>query len=752
MKAYRGTEIGQPMPAFDATEKVTGTAIYADDLGFARLLHGAVLHSEHAHARIVSIDTSEAEALPGVHAVITYKDSPDVLFNRIMRHAADPIPATERVLDMIVRHVGDEVAAVAADTEELARKAVKLIKVEYEVLPAVLDPEKALQEDSVRLYEEGNLMHTQQKECGDVDKALEEAECTVENMVETAMIHHAAIEPHLCIAQWAKNGELSVWAPIQAVFRIQLILGKIFSLPYSKIHVHSPLIGGTFGGKDSVMLEPLCLLLSKKAGGRPVKIRYNRKESMLSTYTRHAMRLYGKMGFTKQGKITGFNVDNYMNVGPYCGGSVNVHAAMCGKMFKIYDVPNMRFNGKAAYTNAMVGGAMRGFGSPKVFLCLEHLVNKAARQLDMDPALFRRQNLIEAFGEEPGSGAPHGSAQAQACLNEGMARFNWCEKWAARKNLEDERYVYGYGVSTAMHGNGVAPFAPDITLADLMLHEDGSLILRCAVTDHGAGSNTLMRQIVAEVLQAPMDEVDHVLPSTQSCPYDMGSGASRNTWSAGSSVEKAAVQLKQMMLETAAIAFECSVDDVQLKDGLFNAPDGRTMTRRDLNAYAYSTQRTKLATLARYNSDTNAGSYGAHFAKVRIDKQTGEVCVMDYLAMCDIGTPLSPLLLEGQLDGAVMMGLGMVLFEGIQLNEAGTPQNASFKKYRLPKASDLPNLDVQFVDNYEEGGPFGGKSVGESSIVPVVPAIVGAINDALDAELGHLPLTPEKILAALQSR
>ncbi len=751
MKAYRGTEIGRPMPAFDAIEKVTGTAVYADDLRFTRLLHGAVLHSKHAHARIVHIDTSKAEALPGVHAVITHKDSPNILFNRIMRCAADPLPATERVLDTIVRHVGDEVAAVAADTEEIARKAVKLIQVEYEVLPSVLDPEEALQKDSVQLYEKGNLMHTQQKECGDVDKALQDAEYTVENMVETSMIHHAAIEPHLCIAQWAKNGEISVWEPAQAVFRIQLMLSKIFSLPCSKIHVHSPLIGGTFGGKDSVILEPLCLLLSKKAGNRPVKIRYNRTESMVSTYTRHAMRLYGKMAFTKQGKITGFGIDNYMNVGPYCGGSINVHVAMCGKMFKVYDVPNMRFNGKAVYTNTMVGGAMRGFGSPKVFLCLEQLVNKAAKQLDMDPALFRRNNLIEPFGKEPGSGAPHGSAQARACLDEGMVRFNWCEKWANRKNLEDANYVYGYGVSTAMHGNGVAPFAPDITLADLMLHEDGSLILRCAVTDHGAGSNTLMRQIVAEVLQAPMEEIDHVAPSTQSCLYDMGSGASRNTWSAGACVEKAAQQLKQMMLETAAAAFDCKSDEVTLKNGLFVAPDGRSMTRRDLNEYAYSVQRTKLATLARYNSDTNAGSYGAHFAKVRINKQTGEVCVVDYLAMCDIGTPLSPLLLEGQLDGAVMMGLGMVLFEGIQLNQSGVPQNANFKKYRLPKASDLPNLDVQFVDNYEDGGPFGGKSVGESSIVPVVPAIVGAINDALDADLGHLPLTPAKILAALHS-
>ena len=254
--------IGQPTPILDAVEKVTGEALYTDDLRFPGMLHGKVLTSPVAHARIRSIDTSRAEALPGVRAVIIWKDAPETRFNRIMRWAKDGLPATERVLDNVVRFVGDEVAAVAADTEAIARWAVKLIQVEYEELPAVFDPEEALKEGAPRVYPEGNLLKAQRAECGDVDAALAEAEVVVENALSTAMIHHGAIEPHQCIARWGRGDELEIWEPQQGVHRVQIMLGRIFDLPYTKIKLHGERIGGTFGGKDGVLLEPIALLLS----------------------------------------------------------------------------------------------------------------------------------------------------------------------------------------------------------------------------------------------------------------------------------------------------------------------------------------------------------------------------------------------------------------------------------------------------------------------------------------------------------
>ena len=753
MMRYVGSYIGQPTPTMDAVEKVTGETQYADDLVFPNLLWGKVLTSPVAHARIRSIDTSQAEALPGVRAVITYKDSPETPFNRIMRWAADPLPATERVLDNVVRYVGDEVAAVAADTEEIARKAVKLIQVDYEILPAVFDQEEALRPDAPKIYPEGNLLKEQLSECGDVDAALAGAEVTVENVTSTSMIHHGAIEPHVCIGHWGRGDNLEVWEPQQGVHRVQIMLGKIFSLPYSKIHVHSGIIGGTFGGKDGIMLEPIALLLSKKAGGRYVKIRFNRTESIVSTYTRHAIKLYGKMALKRDGTITGFAIDSYMNAGPYCGGSINVQAAMCGKMFKLYKAPSMRFHGWAAYTNTPIGGAMRGFGSPKVFTALELLINRAAAALQMDPVDLREKNLVEPFGMDPAANASLGSARVGECLRLGAERFGWKARRQEPKVSEDGRYRYGYGVATALHGNGVAPFAPDITVAELMLHEDGTVLLRTGMTDHGAGTYTLLKQIVAETLQMPMEQVAITHSDTDSCPYDMGSGASRNTWSGGAAVETVSHQMVRALKSTAAAALDCTPEEITLEEGSYHAPSGRSITRAELALFAYEQQKRKILETVSYNSETNAGSYGAHFAKVQVDTVTGQVKVLDYLAMCDVGTPLNPMLLEGQIEGAILMGLGMALFEGLKLDEKGVPINANLKKYRLPHASDMPHITVEFVDNFEEGGPYGGKSIGEASIVPVVPAIVGAVNDALGTtQLGDLPLTPDKILAALADR
>lgn len=750
MKRYVGTCIGQPTPVADAIQKVTGETLYTDDLSFSRLLWGKVLHSPVAHARIKSIDTSRAEALPGVQAVITHLDAPAVRFNRIMRWAGDPLPATERVLDDTVRHVGDEVAAVAAETEAIAQQALKLIQVEYEPLPAVFDPEEALKPDAPLVYPEGNLLKEQVASCGDIAAALAHAPVVVENTTATSMIHHGAIEPHICVARWGRGDELEVWEPQQGVHRVQIMLGKIFGLPYSKIHLHGSIIGGTFGGKDGILLEPLALLLSRKAGGRPVKIRYNRTESMVSTYTRHAMRLYGAMAVDWDGTMQGFSITSYQNAGPYCGGSINVQAAMCGKMFKLYRAPNMRFHGRAVYTNSLVGGAMRGFGSPKVFTALELLMNKAAKAIQMDPVAFRAKNLVAPGDQDPTGSGSLGSAQVRACLLQGAERFGWQERQKNPKCSEDGRYRYGCGVAVGLHGNGVAPFAPDITVAELMLHEDGTILLRTGLTDHGAGTYTLIKQIVAETLQMPMEQVVLTHSDTDSCPYDMGAGASRNTWSGGAAVETAARQMEQALRTTAADLLNCPVDQVILEDGRYRTEGKDAVTRADLALFAYEVQKRKLIETVSYCSDTNAGSYGAHFAAVRVDTQTGAVQVQDYLAMCDVGTPLNPLLLEGQIQGAILMGLGMAFFEGIQLDAQGKPRNASLKRYRLPRASDLPRLEVAFVDNYETGGPYGGKSIGEASIVPVVPALVGAVNDALGTELGDLPVTPEKILAALR--
>ncbi len=743
--------IGQPTPTEDAVLKVTGQAIYGDDMSFPGMLYGKILYSPHAHARIVSIDVSAARALPGVRAVITHENTPDTLYNRIKRNLNDTLPATERVFDTIVRNVGDEVAAVAADTEEIAQQALQLIKVEYELLPVVLDAERALDEDAPKLYPEGNLLKHQFVECGDTDAALAQAEFVFENVLETKPIHHGAIEPHVYIARWNRQNEVEIWGPQQGVHRTQIMIAEILRLPLSKLHYHSTVIGGAFGGKDGVLGDVYAALLSRESGGRYVKIRFTRKEAMIATYTRHAMRMFTKIGVNSEGVISALSFSGYMNAGPYCSGSINVLSAMCGKMFKVYRIPNMRFDGKAVYTNALLGGAMRGFGSPKVFTAIEVLMDKVAKGIGMDPVELRMRNSMRPYDTDPATGDSLFNGRMYDCLKRGRELFNWDEKRRAAHSESDERYAYGVGSASAMHGNGVAPFAPDITVASVHIHEDGTAIVRTGVADHGAGTYTLMKMIAAETLDMPMDEIFLVHSDTMAGEYDTGAGASRNTWTGGEAVARATAQMRETLRRYAAEMMDVTPTQVELKDGEYWRKDGRAhKSRREIAWFAMDKKRTKLVEVVSHQAPHNAGSYGAHFTRVRVDKQTGEVKVMEYTAVCDVGTALNPLLLQGQIEGAVLLGLGMALFEELTLDDMGRPTNANFRKYRLPKASDMPEISVQFVEEYEDGGPYGGKSMGEASIVPVAPAIINAVNDALGAELTDLPLTPEKIRLAIQ--
>lgn len=746
------TYIGKPIPVYDAVAKVTGEAAYTDDLAFPNPLWGMILTSPHAHAKILSIDASEAFSLPGVHAVITYEDAPETVYCRNMRRIHDPGPATERVFNRIVRYAGDKVAAVAAESEELCRKALKLIRVEYEVLPAVLNPVDALKPDAPKVYPEGNLVKESVTGCGDVDHALNEANTVVEQTIVTAMLHHAAIEPHICVAYWSRDDELSVWEPQRAPFRMQIMLSKIFNVPYSKVHVHGQIIGGTFGSKEGVMLEPVALLLSRKTG-RYVKIRYSRKECITSTFTRHSMHMSGRMGVDKTGRITALDMTGIMQVGAYCGDSLTVLVGMTGKFFKLYNIPSMRFHKLPVYTNTPLGGAMRGYGSPNIFAAIEILVDQTAKKINMDPVQFRLKNLVDPWGTDPVSGHSLGNARVKDCLLRGSEVFRWKERLEECAALSNERYAYGCGCATTLHGNGIAPGATDITLVSMEVHEDGSVLLRTGVTDHGAGTYTLYRQIVASVLQMPMEHVELTFSDTYQGHFDKGAGSSRNTWVGGVAVKQVTEQILQDLMEVAATAMSRPISEIEFLDGQFVSRDGsKTLTKIDVVEYACEVQRKKFIRALSYNSPKNAGSYGAHFASVKVDKQTGEVKVLDYVAVHDVGRALNPMLLEGQIEGGILMGMGMALYEQVQLDDKGVVKKASFKGYRIGKMSDMPNMKILFVEEGEDGGPYGAKSIGEAALVPAAPAIVNAVNRALGTSLSHLPLTPDKILVALSER
>lgn len=735
----------------DGFAKVTGRKKYTEDEPVLGMLYGDILFSPIAHGNIKNIDVREAEALPGVHCVITYKDSPDVKFNRIMRFIDDDLPATEKVLDKRVRYVGDQVAAVAAESRAIAKKALKLIKVEYEELEAVFDVEEAAKDNFI-IYDDlkSNVIERLSKSCGNLEAGFNEADFIVEHCVKTPILHHGAIEPYLVIADWTTD-ELHLKGPQQGVYSAQIMLSKIFGLPYHKIKITNTVIGGTFGGKEGLILEPIAAMLSKKSG-KPVIIRLDREASIVSTTTRHSSVIYSKLGVRKDGIMTAYTTKVYLNGGAYCASTLNILGAMCGKLFKLYKMPNIAFDGYPTYTNLPVASAMRGFGSPQLFASLELLVDKAANAIGMDPCDIRKKNVVKAYDIDPLAGLDLGNANIDRCIESGKIAIGWDEKIKEIRKSDNE-YYRGLGMAVSLHGNGVAPFAPDISVMTLALNEDGSAIFSTSLCDHGGGTNTLLKKIVNEIVDIDISLIKLVTTDTHNAPYDFIAGASRNTWVGGNCAIELCKKMKEELLECASIMFKVKKEAIVMRDECFVSKDGKAIaTRKEVIYYGLFHLKKKFIITNRYASKTNAGSYGAHFASVKIHKVTGKVSILDYVAVCDVGRALNPILLEGQIHGAIQMGIGMALSEELLIDENGKILNSTFEKYKMPKAKDMPaSIKILFVEDKEPGGPFGGKSIGEASVNPVAPAIINAVNNALSCEFTKFPVTNEMIMKRLRN-
>ncbi len=738
--------VGKSIPLNSGLHKATGEVMYLDDIEFPGMLTGKILRSEIAFGKILRIDTSKALAMPGVKAVVTHENTSPVLYNGLVRSINDDWPAQETIFNEIIRQYGQPIAAVAAETEKQAVAALKQIVVEVEEWDPVLDLEEAYS-NKIKVYEEGNRLPETVKEVGDIEQALADADEIIRTRLDTPMVHHMAIEPHVCVADWDKEDKLTVYVPHQGVFGAQIGLAKIFNKPYSDIRVVHSLMGGAFGVKVGIIIEPICAELSKQAR-RPVKIRLTRKECMVGTWTRHSARLYLEAAI-KNGEIIGMNIREYLNAGPTCGGTHFIPVAQSAKLFKLYGFPAMKFYASPVNTNTVQQGAMRGFGSPKLFTSLEIMMDQVARKLGVDRVEFRQRYLLNPYDPNPLSEIDLiSNARSKDCLQKGKELFGWDEK-----REEDETYWYGNGVGMGLHGNGVAPHAPDITGMTLKLNEDGSYNLATAICDHGGGSYTVIAQIIAEILSISPDSIRIKKPDTENTPYDLGAYGSRNTWVGGNCAIEVATVMKEKLFHYASQYFGCSDSELLLEDNTFYAHDRKeSVSVRDLNNYVLYTFKEKLIATEYFSSKHNAGSYGAHFAKVRIHKETKKIEVIKYVAVADVGTAINPKLVEGQLQGGIQMGLGYALSEELLLNERGKPLNANLKKYHAFHADEMPDdLTVHILDSHEDYGPYGGKSIGEAATVPVAAAVVSAISHALDGLLiERIPVTSsylEKSLA-----
>jgi putative selenate reductase molybdopterin-binding subunit len=764
--------VGTNQRKLDGEALVTGRAKYVDDVHFPDLLYGGIVRSPHAHARIRRIDASEALQMEGVRAVLTYRDVPRVQYTTAGQGAPEPSPKDTFVLDDKVRYVGDAVAAVAAESAEMVRAALARIKVEYEVLPAVLDMERAMAPDAPRIHEmpaangisvpEKNIAAQVEVTDGDPQRGFAEADVVVENRFRVGRVHASHTEPHVCITSLDETGRLVVLTSTQVPFHVRRILAPLVGLPVGRIRVIKPRIGGGFGAKQEILLEPICALLTLKTG-RPVRMRLSREEVFISSRTRHAQILRCRVGATRDGLLTATELDVLADTGAYGSHALTVPCNTGSKTLPLYktkqyqpDVNNVHFKAIAAYTNLPVAGAIRGYGAPQGYFALDTTMDELAARLDMDPVEFRLKNLVDvgdapALLEQLGEGREGvkqvlKSCGLRECLQRGMEEIEWKEKRSRQRDQGPTKR--GVGVAVLQQGSGIPGI--DMGAVTIKLNEDGSFNLLAGATDLGTGSDTILAQIAAEVLGTRADQFNVLSSDTDLTPYDTGAYASSTTYITGMAAKKAAEKVRRMIVRRAADMLGEEEKYLILQDGLVAGRRKKlSLGEVCMNALYEQEQEQIMATASHISYDCPP-PFSAHFVEVAVDTETGQVRVLQYVAAVDCGTAINPQQAEGQTLGGIHMGLGYALTEQYHFDARGRMRNPRFLDYKLFSAADMPPIRVILVEGFEPTGPFGAKSVSEVPANGPAPAIANAIYHATGVRLREVPFTPERVLSALQ--
>lgn len=759
--------VGKPEIKVDARKLALGRPVFTDDFRLEGMLYGTLLTSPYAHARIRHIDASRARALSGVHAVLTHHDIPRIKYASGGQSYPQPLPYDQVVLDDKVRHVGDRVAIVAAETPEIARQALELIEVDYEVLPVVVDPEQAMQAGAPVIHDEPdtegiydtqrNIVHHIEAEVGDVEQAFAQADHVFEGEYRTPKQQHVHLEPHVCITYFDEDDRLMIRTSTQVPFHIRRMVAPLINLPVKKIRVIKPRIGGGFGNKQEMILEDLCAHLTL-ATGHPVRMEYSRTQEFTSSRSRHANIVRYKVG-VKGDQVTAAHLYLIGDTGAYGAHALTVNMVGGFKGLTLYNPPNARFVCDVVYTNTPPAGAFRGYGAMQCQYGIEVLMEEIAVELGLNVAEFKRKNWIKvgetmhlskALGEgREGTEQSLQSSGLEHCVQIGLEATDFETKRQNHRGQEG-RYRRGIGMAVVMHGSGIAGL--DMAAATLKMNDDGSFNLLIGATDLGTGSDTILAQIAAEVLGIPLDDIIVYSSDTDFTPFDKGAYASSTTYISGGAVRKAALKIKTMILEHAALMLDCSSpSDLTLENRQVIAPDERRVTLAEvaLSSLHQQNQHQIMAT-ASHTSPLSPPPTAAQFAEIVVDTQTGHIDVERLLMVVDCGRVINPITAAGQVEGGMAQALGFALTEEMLFDQDGQPLNPNLIKYRIPRAVEMPATDVIFVQTDEPSGPFGAKSVSEISIDGVAPAIASAIHDATGVWMRELPYTPERVKAALR--
>jgi putative selenate reductase molybdopterin-binding subunit len=761
--------VGRNVRKVDGVKLVTGGAAFTDDVQIPGMLHGKILPSPHAHARIRRIDTSKAKALAGVHAVLTYKDVPRVPHTTAGQAWPEPSPYDTYLLDSKVRFVGDRVAAVAAQSRAIAERALRLIEVEYEILPAVLDMEQAMaagapvihdEPDSTKIYDrEHNIAGYILREIGNVDEGFREADYILEREYRTQRQQHCPLEPHVTISWLDADGRLVIRTSTQVPYHCRRQVAMILQIPVSRVHVIKPRIGGGFGGKQEMLLEDICGALAL-ATRRPVKIEYTREEEFYMARSRHPQILRMKMGVKRDGTVIASQLTVLATTGAYGSHSTTVQGNTGSKVLPLYRALHMRFECHVVYTNEPVAGAFRGYGCPQGFFAQETLVDEIACALGMDPLDFHRNNvirlgdidLLSAQLGEGKEGLPRlvRSCGLPQCMESAARAIGWEQK---RKSLPNghSHLRRGVGMACTMQGSGIA--GVDWASAFLKMNEDGSFYLQVGASDVGGGADTVLAQIAAETLGVSLDKIIITSGDTDITPFDVGAYASSTTIISGGAVKKAAGKVRAQVLELASKMLDAPVEQLDCANNeVFTTCACRqSVSMTDLAMQAMYKEKFQIMDGASHFNTDSPPPFCATFAEVEVDTETGQVRVLHLATAVDPGTAINPMQAEGQVEGAVAQGLGYALTEELLLDAAGRPVNPNFLDYKMFGAQDMPKLTTILVETHEPLGPYGAKSISEVPINGPAPAIANAIFHAVGVRIRKLPIRPEDVLRALHA-
>lgn len=777
-------KVGQPERKVDAIKLVQGKPAFTTDIELRGMLVGKILHSPLAHARIKSIDSTAAKALKGVHAVLTWKDIPRVVYSTAGQ--SDPIPGPLDMfsLDNKVRFVGDRVAFVAAENDEIADQALKLIKVEYEELPVLLDSSKAMESGSPIIHDEAeyvnfadskadiNLAAKIRIDVGNVDEGFKEADRIFEGDYIVPKVQQAHIEPHETITYWDEDDRLVIRTSTQVPFHVRRILAPILGLPVKRIRVIKPRIGGGFGGKQEVLIEDVAAHLTI-ATGRPVRVEYTREEEFMAARSRHPMRVHMKTGIKDDGTITANEMYALSDTGAYGCHALTVTGNTGQKSMALYvgdgkyrKAPNIRFYADIVYTNTPPAGAYRGYGVPQGYWPLDRHMENIAREMGFDPIEFRLKNALRSEelqpfstswseGREPRPEIVH-TVGLEKCAEMGRKAIEWDKKFGNEewKTIPGKPYLRkGVGVALAMQGTAI-PYL-DMGGASIKMNDDGSFNLLIGATDLGTGSDTILAQMAAEVLGTSVEDILVYSSDTDFTPFDKGAYASSTTYISGTAVTNAAKQAAERIKIRAANMLSkdskvVKADEIVLSHSKATAMDGSSVSLKQVayNSLHHENQE-QIMGHASYVAPSSPPPFAAQFAEVTVDIETGQVTVDKLVMAVDAGKVVNPVTASGQIEGGMTQALGYAVCEEMVYDEKGHPREIDLMDYHIFRADEMPELKTIFVETYEPTHPFGAKAVAEIPLDGVAPAVGNAILDACGADLHQNPATPERILKAL---